>query len=106
MMQNPLPILLIALNNNNNSYKKAIDMPGFDRTGPEGQGARTGRQMGKCSNNDSFDNEKAKLFESEARKSMRRDMGRGVGNAAGRAGRGKGAGRGSRGRQGGSSWRN
>ena len=23
-------------------------MPGFDRTGPEGIGARTGRQMGKC----------------------------------------------------------
>ena len=23
-------------------------MPGFDRTGPEGQGPRTGRQMGKC----------------------------------------------------------
>jgi hypothetical protein len=23
-------------------------MPGLDRTGPEGQGPRTGRQMGKC----------------------------------------------------------
>lgn len=23
-------------------------MPGFDRTGPEGQGPRTGRAMGKC----------------------------------------------------------
>lgn len=23
-------------------------MPGFDRTGPQGQGSRTGRQMGKC----------------------------------------------------------
>ncbi|HKL33262.1 MAG TPA: DUF5320 domain-containing protein [Tangfeifania sp.] len=23
-------------------------MPGFDRTGPEGKGARTGRQAGKC----------------------------------------------------------
>lgn len=23
-------------------------MPGLDRTGPEGKGSRTGRQMGKC----------------------------------------------------------
>ncbi len=23
-------------------------MPGFDKTGPEGQGSRTGRMMGKC----------------------------------------------------------
>lgn len=23
-------------------------MPGLDRTGPRGQGSRTGRQMGKC----------------------------------------------------------
>ena len=23
-------------------------MPGFDRTGPEGEGSRTGRGMGKC----------------------------------------------------------
>ena len=23
-------------------------MPGFDRTGPEGEGARTGRQLGRC----------------------------------------------------------
>lgn len=23
-------------------------MPGLDRTGPQGQGSRTGRQMGKC----------------------------------------------------------
>lgn len=23
-------------------------MPGFDRTGPEGKGARTGRKMGRC----------------------------------------------------------
>ena len=23
-------------------------MPGFDRTGPEGKGSRTGRELGKC----------------------------------------------------------
>ncbi len=25
-------------------------MPGFDQTGPEGQGSRTGRRMGRCTN--------------------------------------------------------
>jgi hypothetical protein len=31
-------------------------MPGLDRTGPEGKGPRTGRQMGKC-NPDASPNE-------------------------------------------------
>lgn len=32
-------------------------MPGFDRTGPEGKGSRTGKALGKCnSNNRSNDN--------------------------------------------------
>ncbi|MBN1952791.1 MAG: DUF5320 domain-containing protein [Bacteroidales bacterium] len=26
-------------------------MPGFDRTGPEGQGSQTGRRLGKCNPN-------------------------------------------------------
>ena len=84
-------------------------MPGYDRTGPEGQGARTGRQLGKCSNNDPDDKEKAEHFGTEARKLMGRGMGRGVGKAAGRAGeRGKGrdSWKGSRGRHGGNSWQN
>ncbi len=32
-------------------------MPGFDRTGPEGKGSRTGRELGKC-NPDSQKTEK------------------------------------------------
>lgn len=33
-------------------------MPGFDKTGPAGQGARTGRRMGQCnSENDSVTEE-------------------------------------------------
>jgi len=27
-------------------------MPGFDRTGPKGQGSQTGRKQGKCGNED------------------------------------------------------
>lgn len=29
-------------------------MPGFDKTGPVGQGAQTGRKMGKCNPNSNF----------------------------------------------------
>lgn len=64
-------------------------MPGLDRTGPEGQGSRTGRQQGKCSNNDE------PLPESGF--GIGRGMGRGVGRAASRAARNgaeKGMGRG------------
>ena len=69
-------------------------MPGFDRTGPAGQGPRTGRGMGKCgrvkrgtradagqSFNASWDTE--------------RPMGRGAGRGRGATGgRGQGKGRG------------
>lgn len=68
-------------------------MPGFDRTGPEGQGSRTGRQMGKCSNKD--DNGSGQ--EPQIGRGLGRGMGRGVGRAAGRfaaRGKGRGAGRG------------
>jgi len=64
-------------------------MPGFDRTGPEGQGSRTGRQMGKCTNDDSSKSEQ----ESPIGRGSGRGMGRGVGGAAGRAAR-RGIGRG------------
>ena len=62
-------------------------MPGKDRSGPEGLGSRTGRQLGKCSSN--------KETVPKERNSMGRGMGRGVGRAAGRAaksGPGKGMG--------------
>ena len=68
-------------------------MPGFDRTGPEGEGSRTGRQMGKCSTNENTDSGQEPFMG----RGLGRGMGRGVGRAAGRAakrGPGRGAGRG------------
>lgn len=55
-------------------------MPGLDRTGPEGQGSRTGRQMGKCANKE------------ENTKDQDAPMGRGRGPGRGRR-RGLGRGR-------------
>lgn len=64
-------------------------MPGLDRTGPEGQGSRTGRQMGKCSNNEkSISGQEPQLGQG-----LGRGMGRGAGMAANKASR-RGAGRG------------
>ena len=68
-------------------------MPGFDRTGPEGQGSRTGRQMGKCSNSDNSESGQEPLMG----RGPGRGMGRGVGKAASKAARrgtGRGPGRG------------
>ena len=42
-------------------------MPGFDGTGPEGKGPKTGRQMGKC----------------EGAQPVERNYGRGVGRSSG-----------------------
>ena len=60
-------------------------MPGFDRTGPEGQGSRTGRQMGKCSNNENSTSGQ----EPQMGQGMGRGMGRGAGRAASRASNGE-----------------
>ncbi|MBN2165446.1 MAG: DUF5320 domain-containing protein [Marinilabiliaceae bacterium] len=61
-------------------------MPGFDRTGPEGKGSRTGRGLGKCNpdNNVSTDTQ------------FGRGLGRGLGRNQGGMGRGRrlGGGRG------------
>ncbi|RLD99650.1 MAG: hypothetical protein DRJ13_09690 [Bacteroidetes bacterium] len=68
-------------------------MPGFDRTGPEGQGSRTGRQMGKCSNNENSTSGN----DYQMGQGLGRGMGREVGKAASRAakrGTGRGLGRG------------
>lgn len=54
-------------------------MPGFDRSGPEGQGSRSGRQLGKC---------KSKNIDQAGpglNMAMGRGMGRGIGQAARRA---------------------
>lgn len=65
-------------------------MPGLDRTGPEGQGSRTGRQMGRC-NPDS----KPAADKNEAEVSPRGIGLRRGGRASGIGrGRGKGQGRG------------
>ena len=52
-------------------------MPGFDGTGPMGQGALTGRQMGNCAG-------------ARTGFGVGRGLGRGLGRGAGRAGYGRG----------------
>jgi uncharacterized protein DUF5320 len=66
-------------------------MPGFDRTGPAGEGSRTGRQMGKCSNGEN----NVGGQEPFNGRGQGRGMGRGVGRAgkAARRGTGRGPGR-------------
>jgi len=56
-------------------------MPGFDRTGPEGQGPMTGRGLGRCNPDNEFNEEDDIRF------------GRGWGRGRG-LGRGRGFGRG------------
>lgn len=34
----------------NTKQKKEDKMPGFDKTGPQGEGSMTGRRMGRCTN--------------------------------------------------------
>lgn len=66
-------------------------MPGFDRTGPGGQGSRTGRQLGKCNSNN------AQSVEQESSEELQKRMGLARGKGLGRkqkAGKGKGSGRG------------
>lgn len=57
-------------------------MPGLDSTGPEGQGSRTGRQMGNC------------RPDAEKDLGIGRGQGRGKGKGGRAFGRGKGEGRG------------
>lgn len=66
-------------------------MPGLDRTGPEGQGSRTGRQMGKCASKPEESNSKDLSAETETGRPVR-GFGRGRGRRFGR-GYGKGPGR-------------
>ena len=60
-------------------------MPGRNGTGPEGEGAKTGRSLGNCGSNASND----------IRDENRQGLGRGLGNGRGR---GQGLGQGGRGR--------
>ncbi len=54
-------------------------MPGLDRTGPNGQGAMTGRRMGLCANNT---NQNPDIPQA--------GFGRGLGRGGGGRGRGRG----------------
>lgn len=65
-------------------------MPGFDRTGPEGQGPRTGRDMGKC--NPKQQNPDKQENVSELVDLLSKFFGRGTGRGPGR-GRGYGRGK-------------
>ena len=71
-------------------------MPGFDRTGPGGQGSMTGRKNGKC-NPDNREKINQEDFENEPRglgRRFARVLGKGLGmGLAMRQGRGRGAGR-------------
>ncbi|HBH47889.1 MAG TPA: hypothetical protein DDX98_04580 [Bacteroidales bacterium] len=66
-------------------------MPGFDRTGPKGQGSQTGRKLGKC--NPPKEDSSEQLDANETRSGKGRRLGRGVGKGFGlsrEAGRGLG----------------
>jgi len=68
-------------------------MPGFDRTGPEGKGSRTGRGLGKCNPGNQQSDEQM-IYDDTGRGLGRRlrNMARGRGPARG-FGRGLGRGR-------------
>jgi len=72
-------------------------MPGLNRTGPEGQGSRTGRGLGKCNPGTNEETKNMNQGESESdqvsRMGLGRRLGRGIGRGAG-AGRRGGMGRG------------
>ncbi len=55
-------VLRLVFENGFLIYKKEVIMPRFDRTGPEGKGAQTGRGMGKCNSG----NQKNKDLSDEA----------------------------------------
>lgn len=56
-------------------------MPGFDRTGPEGRGSRTGRGLGKCNPRNKNVNENEELNDLSHRpaRGYGRRRGRGLG---------------------------
>jgi hypothetical protein len=68
-------------------------MPGLDRTGPEGQGSRTGREMGKCTSRSEAPSIQDRDSENERVSGLGRGLGRGPGKGRGR-GLGRGFGRG------------
>ncbi len=69
-------------------------MSGFNQTGPMGQGSRTGRQMGHCTNFGAKLNPQPTTdTENPEEKLPENSFGRGQGLGRGRGGRGQGLGR-------------
>lgn len=66
-------------------------MPGFNQTGPAGQGPMTGRGFGRCANISEITNEKTSTSNTSNENNNMPFVGRGLG-----AGRGMGFGRGRR----------
>ncbi len=69
-------------------------MPGFNQTGPMGQGPKTGRRMGRCSNLGTQLNPQSTAANENSEESIPDNLsGRGMGLGRGRGGRGQGLGR-------------
>lgn len=69
-------------------------MPGFNQTGPMGQGPRTGRQMGRCTNfGAKLKLQRATDTENSGEKLSEPSSEMGPGFGRGRGGRGRGLGR-------------
>ena len=66
-------------------------MPGFNQTGPMGQGSKTGRQMGRCTNFGAKLNPQPTTdIKNSDEKLSENSFGRGLGLGRGRGGRGQG----------------
>lgn len=77
-------------------------MPGFDQTGPEGQGPMTGRRMGRCTNYGRTPKKTGNIFSNEQNDNSPENLSErgfgfrrvGLGRGGGRGrGRGRGIGR-------------
>jgi hypothetical protein len=63
-------------------------MPGFNQTGPMGQGSMTGRRMGRCTNlGANLKNQTAEIKENLNENLPENIQGRGFGSGRGRGGR-------------------
>lgn len=69
-------------------------MPGFNQTGPMGQGPKIGRRMGRCTNLGTQLNPPSTTAKENSEEILPENFsGRGLGLGRGRGGRGKGLGR-------------
>ena len=69
-------------------------MPGFNQTGPMGQGPMTGRRMGRCTNyRATLRNKNNSTSENQGENQSGNLPGRGLGMGMGKGGRGRGLGR-------------